>query len=44
VKKFAKMYPSLPGKLVLEDLPEVIGKAIDVPEDIIKIGHDFFKP
>jgi len=44
IKKFANMYPSLPGKLVLEDLPEVVGKATDVPENIIKLGHDFFKP
>ncbi|KAH7076143.1 S-adenosyl-L-methionine-dependent methyltransferase, partial [Paraphoma chrysanthemicola] len=44
VRKFAETYPSLAGKLVLEDLPEVIEQAIDVPSSITKIGHDFFTP
>jgi hypothetical protein len=44
VVKFRKTYYELSGKLVLQDLPEVIEKATEVPHDIIKIGHDFFKP
>lgn len=44
VRKFAAKYPSLPGKLVLEDLPQVVERAVDVPDTIQKIGHDFFKP
>jgi hypothetical protein len=44
VRKFADAYPSLQGKLVLEDLPSVVDAATDVPESIIKVAHDFFKP
>lgn len=44
VRKFGERYPSLPGKLVLEDLPEVIDQAVNVPETITKIAYDFFTP
>tara|TARA_R110002003_G_scaffold252_2_gene17834 strand:+ start:3560 stop:4456 length:897 start_codon:yes stop_codon:yes gene_type:complete len=44
VRKFAEKYPSLAGRLVLEDLPQVVEKAVDVPASITKIGHDFFTP
>jgi hypothetical protein len=44
VRKFGEKYPELKGKLVLEDLPQVVDKAVDVPSSIIKVGHDFFTP
>jgi hypothetical protein len=45
VQKFSEKYSNLlPGKLVLEDLPQVVEKAIDLPPNITKIGHDFFTP
>jgi hypothetical protein len=44
VRKFAEAYPSLPGKLVLEDFPDVVNAAKDAPESIVRLGHDFFKP
>ncbi|KAF2030729.1 S-adenosyl-L-methionine-dependent methyltransferase [Setomelanomma holmii] len=44
VKNFGEKYSSLPGKLVLEDLPQVVDKAVDLPPSIAKIGHDFFTP
>jgi hypothetical protein len=44
VRKFETQYPDLPGKLVLEDLPEVVEQAVDVPDSIVKLAHDFFKP
>ncbi|KAH7125192.1 O-methyltransferase-domain-containing protein [Dendryphion nanum] len=43
--KFKEKYPSIPGKLVLQDLPQVVNsEEAKVPESIIKVGHDFFKP
>ncbi|KAJ4363369.1 hypothetical protein N0V83_009661 [Neocucurbitaria cava] len=44
VSRFKERYPQLPGKLVLEDLPQVVDTAVDLPKSITKIGHDFFKP
>ncbi|KAF2019189.1 S-adenosyl-L-methionine-dependent methyltransferase [Aaosphaeria arxii CBS 175.79] len=44
VQKFHEKYPSLSGKLALEDLPQVLEKANDLPSDFIKVGHDFFTP
>lgn len=43
-RKFHEKYPSLPGKLIVEDLPQVVDKAVDLPESITKVGHDFFTP
>ena len=43
-RKFAEQYPALPGKLVVEDLPHVVGSAEDLPESIVRVGHDFFEP
>ena len=44
VSRFKTRYPHLPGKLVLTDLPQVVDKAVDLPDSIVKIGHDFFTP
>jgi hypothetical protein len=43
-KKFAEAYPELTGKLVVEDLEDVVKSATDLPEKITKVAHDFFKP
>jgi hypothetical protein len=43
-RKFAESYPDLPGKLIVEDLPDVVNSATDLPESITKVAHDFFKP
>ncbi|KAJ4369437.1 hypothetical protein N0V86_009271 [Didymella sp. IMI 355093] len=32
------------GILVLQDLPSVVSQAKDLPDDVVKIGHDFFQP
>jgi hypothetical protein len=44
VRRFAETYPELKGKLILEDLPQVVEAAKDVPDSIAKVGHDFFTP
>ncbi|KAF1957702.1 S-adenosyl-L-methionine-dependent methyltransferase [Byssothecium circinans] len=44
VVAFQKKFPSLPGKLVFQDLPIVVETAKDVPAGIEGIGHDFFQP
>ena len=41
---FAKCYPSIPGKLVLEDLPETLESVASLPERIEVIAYDFFTP
>ena len=42
---FKKEYPNLPGRVILEDLPEPVEDAKDVvPADVERIAHDFFKP
>lgn len=32
------------GRCVLEDLPGVVSEAKDLPQDVLRIGHDFFQP
>jgi len=39
---FQKRYPSFPGRLVLQDLPEVIATVSDLPPGIEAMAHDFF--
>ncbi|PHH76530.1 hypothetical protein CDD82_3954 [Ophiocordyceps australis] len=39
--RFYKCYPSVPGKLILEDLPSVINTIQDLDPAIIRIGYDF---
>ncbi|KAH7406374.1 S-adenosyl-L-methionine-dependent methyltransferase [Phaeosphaeria sp. MPI-PUGE-AT-0046c] len=36
--------PNLQGKFVFEDLPIVVNEAKEMPEGIVGVGHDFFKP
>jgi hypothetical protein len=42
--KFQARAEGLKGKMVLHDLPRVIAQADSLPEDIAKVGHDFFQP
>ena len=42
---FKEQFPNLPGRVILQDLPEPIedAKAV-VPKDVERMAHDFFKP
>lgn len=42
--KFRDRAAQLKGKLVVEDLPAVLEQASELPQDIVQVGHDFFKP
>ncbi|KAJ8112883.1 hypothetical protein OPT61_g4851 [Boeremia exigua] len=42
--KFRERAVGLAGKFVLEDLPAVLAQASDLPEGVVKVGHDFFQP
>lgn len=42
LKKFKARFPTMPGKLILEDLPAVVQGAQDLPAGIEVLGHDFF--
>lgn len=42
--KFRHRAAGLPGKFALEDLPGVLAQATNLPDDVVKIGHDFFQP
>ncbi|KAJ5654443.1 hypothetical protein N7490_001446 [Penicillium lividum] len=43
LKKFKAQFPTLPGKLVLQDLPAVVQGAQDLPAGIEVQSHDFFQ-
>ncbi|KAH6625700.1 S-adenosyl-L-methionine-dependent methyltransferase [Boeremia exigua] len=42
--KFRKRAGGLKGRFALEDLPAALAQASDLPEDVVKVGHDFFLP
>jgi hypothetical protein len=42
--KFRERAGGLKGKYVVEDLPGVLAQANDLPEEVLKVGHDFFQP
>ena len=44
LEAFRARYPKLPGRLVLEDLPQVIDSIGDLPGDIESLKCDFFAP
>lgn len=44
IKLFHESFPTLPGKLILEDHPSVIATAEDLPDAITTLGHDFLTP
>ncbi|KAH7319450.1 O-methyltransferase-domain-containing protein [Rhexocercosporidium sp. MPI-PUGE-AT-0058] len=41
---FHEKYPALKGKLILQDLPIVIGSVKDIPTKIEALSQDFFQP
>lgn len=43
-KRFKEQHPSLVGKLIVEDLPEVVERAVDLPPSITTLAHSFFDP
>lgn len=40
---FKSRFPQLPGRIVLQDLPDTLRHALPTP-DVEKVGHDFFQP
>jgi hypothetical protein len=40
---FHEKFPNLPGRLIFEDLPQVVASAQHLPKGIEGIGHDFFQ-
>jgi len=42
--EFKTLNPSHPGKLILEDLPVVIGQIVDLDSSIVRVGYDFHTP
>ena len=41
---FRKTFPEAPGKVILQDLHEVIYSIKQLDPEIIRMGHDFFTP
>ncbi|KAK2035863.1 S-adenosyl-L-methionine-dependent methyltransferase [Colletotrichum somersetense] len=39
--EFRRMHPNTPGKLILQDLPVVIGQIKELDSDVIAMEHDF---
>ncbi|KAF2112764.1 S-adenosyl-L-methionine-dependent methyltransferase [Lophiotrema nucula] len=44
LRVFHEKHPTFPGKLILEDLPQVIADVKDLPSAIQPLAHDFFAP
>jgi hypothetical protein len=42
-KQFKEKYPDLPGRVILQDLPHSIAKALPTP-GVENMEHDFFQP
>ena len=42
LKRLLQVYPKLPGRLILEDQPDVVKQATDLDSQIAPMGHDFF--
>jgi hypothetical protein len=41
--QFKEKYPKLPGRVILQDLPHTIEKALPTP-GVESMAHDFFEP
>ncbi|KAK7741958.1 hypothetical protein SLS62_010853 [Diatrype stigma] len=41
--EFRAMYPDLPGRVILQDLPDTVVRALDTP-GVENMAHDFFQP
>lgn len=44
VEEFRKKHPGLPGRLIVQDLPETIQQASKASHRIELMAHDFFTP
>ena len=44
VEEFRKRYPGVPGRLIVQDLPETIQQASKAGQSIELMAHDFFTP
>ncbi|MCJ1434336.1 hypothetical protein MMC27_003703 [Xylographa pallens] len=44
IKEFQHKHPNIPGRLVLQDKPEVLEKVTDTNDSIELMGTDFFNP
>lgn len=44
ITDFARQFPAAKGRLVLQDLPEVLGKSSIAEARIELLPHDFFNP
>ncbi len=44
LEAFRNRFPDEKGKLILQDLPPVIGDIKELHEDIVRLEHDFFTP
>lgn len=42
-RRFKDMYPNVPGRVVLQDLPQSIAEALRTP-GVENMVHDFFQP
>ncbi|KUI56514.1 Demethylsterigmatocystin 6-O-methyltransferase [Cytospora mali] len=42
IAQFQSLHPSHPGKLILQDMPAVIGQIETLDPNIERMGHDFF--
>ena len=40
---FKKKYPNIPGRVILEDLPQTVQEALKI-DGVEVLGHDFWKP
>lgn len=43
-RRLKAKYPSLPGRIICQDLPETIGSAPPMVEGVEMMAHDFFTP
>lgn len=44
LEELLQKHPNIPGKLILQDQPEVVKEARPLPESVEVMGHDFLKP
>ena len=44
IKEFQRKHPTVPGRLILQDKPEVLKKVSDINDSIELMGMDFFTP
>jgi hypothetical protein len=42
IAEFHQKHPNLPGRLILQDLPDAIASVKDLPTAVEPMAHDFF--